>query len=54
MLDYISQMIDTIWGASTLPFLPDLKNVVMFVFAILLIILTYKLWKFLLFSWWNK
>lgn len=57
MLEYIEEMITTIWGAyfmSESPFAYDLLNVVMCVFAVLLIILTYKIWKFAIFGWWNK
>lgn len=56
MLTYVEEMITTIWGADFMlaPYSQDLLNVVMCVFAVLLIILTYKIWKFAIFGWWNK
>ena len=56
MLTYVEEMIKTIWGADFMlaPYSQDLLNVVMCVFAVLLIILTYKIWKYALFGWWSK
>lgn len=32
----------------------DLTSILCFVFAILMVMLTYKFWKFLIVGWWSK
>lgn len=57
MLYYIYLMIRTIFGEDAymnFNWLEDLTSILVFVFAILMVVLTYKFWKFLLIGWWRE
>lgn len=56
MLYQVYLMIRTIIGEDAymlFNWLEGLTELMCFVFAILMIVLTYKLWKYLLFGWWR-
>lgn len=57
MIETIYDMIYLLWGEWAFDAYPEifepLMNVVLPIFAILILYLTYKLWKYLLIGWWN-
>lgn len=54
MITYIQQMINTILGdMSAYAWYPALNDILIFIFCIIIIMLTYKFWKFLLGGWVN-
>ena len=57
MIEYVEQMIKIILGDYffiNYAWSTALLDILVFVFALLIIYLTYRLWKYLLIGWWNK
>lgn len=57
MIEYVEQMIKVLLGDYffiTYEWSAALLNILIFVFSLLIIYLSYRFWKYLLFWWWNK
>lgn len=57
MIEYVEQMLRLILGDyffTTYNWSTGFLDIMIFIFAILIIIITYKLWKFLIVDWWRN
>lgn len=57
MVEYVEQIIKIILGDYffiNYEWSTALLNILIFVFSLLIIYLSYRLWKYLLIGWWNK
>ena len=57
MIEYVEQMLRLILGDyffTTYNWSAGFLDIMIFIFSILIIILTYKLWKFLIVDWWRN
>lgn len=57
MIEYVEEMIKIILGDyffQNYLWANALLNLLIFIFALLIIYLTYQLWKFILIGWWRK
>lgn len=56
MIEYVEQMLRLILGDyffNTYSWSVAFLDIMIFIFAILIIVITYKLWKFLIIDWWR-
>lgn len=56
MIEYVEQMLRVILGDyffTTYSWSTDFLNIMIFIFAVLIIIITYNLWKYLIVGWWR-